>query len=347
MASSAPTATLQFAGKQLSPALSASAGDGRVRLVFSPGRLEMSASGAESTLTIAAPVEGDATGEAIVRGSMFAGFLSAADGETIDITLEDGLKLHSGGGEMDLPGDPPDSWYGLEHATEAKATWDSSALSQIGRVTHAASTKESHQAMRGVCFANGKAVATDASQLAAVDVAIGFDESLVIPAAALEVVRRLHDGMEPITVCTSGRSFTFRSQSWQFTTTLILEAFPDWPAAIPPPADPALVAFRDQFLGALKKVRIVAEKDLLNKVHIDRLDDEWLRAWAHLPDVGRHEEIFQGMLHLDHVLFNLDRLVPAIENLQQEVVSIEMAGPMKPAVIRSAGYLASVMPIRG
>lgn len=344
MATSAQTSALQAAGKQLAATLTAT--HDWARVVFTPGRLALSASTSEATLTVVVPVDGNDAGEVIVRGSMLTAFLSRAEGTTIELSLGDELGLHSGSGHMDLPQAPTDSWQEITHENEATAEWDGSALQQIARVTHAASTKETDQAMRGVCFLNGKAVATDRNRLAAVDLTVGFDHELVVPASALDTVAKLHDGVSPITICTSGEHFTLRSGAWCFTTTVIVDDFPNWPAVVPAEAPPALMAYSDQLLAALRHVRIVASQDPVNKVQIRRLDDDYLQAWAHVRDVGQAERTFQGSLAIETLAFNLDRLLSAVENLREETVAMEMADARSAAVFRADGYLAVVMPVR-
>ena len=336
--------------KNLAPAVSGSSADGRVRIEASDGRLELSAYGQDSALTVMVPITSSDEVPlcAIVQGRLLVDFIGASDGSTTDVSLRDELVVvHSGGSDLEIPHYLIDSWFSIAHVTINPAEWPADAPSQLARVTHAASTDDPKPVLRGVALGDGQAVATDAHRLSMIELPLGLDEQIIVPASALITLERLHDGVTPITVCTDGQHLTFAGPRWRLTTNLIEGEFPAWQSAIPAPAEPAIRAYGDLMLTALHRIKLVAGKVDLKKIQIEAVDDEWLRIWADLPEVGRQEDIVQGTTTHDRVQFNLDHLTRAVTHLNKATVEIEMASPTSPAVIRADGYLALIMPIRG
>ena len=201
--------------------------------------------------------------------------------------------------------------------------------------------------MRGLALGDGQAVATDDDRLSMIHLPLDCHEQIIVPASALVALERLHDGASPISVCTNGQHLTFSGSPWKLTTNLIEGDFPDWQRIMPPPAAPAIQAYGDQLITALHRIRLVAGKDNLRKIQIAAVDEDWLRIWADLPDIGHQEDLVQGTITHDRVQFNLDHLMNAVTHLNKATVEIEMATPTSPAVIRAEGYLALIMPIRG
>lgn len=340
---------LQLAAKLLSPALTGSAADGRILVVTRDGQVDLSTYGPESTLTLTVPVEGGdgAEVEAIVQGRILVDFISAADATSAEIDTRDGrFVLDCGDDNLGVQCYPAGSWHAAAHIDASRTTWPADAPKQLARVTHAASTASSKPALRGVALVDGWAVATDGQRLAAVRLPLALDEQIIVPASALATLERLHGGDSPVGVATDGQRLTFEGSTWKVTTTLLADEFPDWQAVIPKQTKPAMVTYRDQLLTALKKIRVVAGKDDLKKVHIEQHDDDYLRIWAELPDVGKQHGLAQGRIAHPLVAFNLAHLTNAVIHMVKDTVEIEMATPHEPAVMRCDGYLALVMPIR-
>jgi DNA polymerase-3 subunit beta len=338
-----------MAVKRLAPAISGSAADGRIRVEARAGAVHLSAYGRDSALTVAVPADPvDPELDVVVNGRLLVDFVGAADGRQTDLATRAHLfTVHAGGSDLEVPIYSASSWLALGHVVGESVEWPADAPAQLARVTHAASTDEYRQVMRGVALGSGHAVATDDDRLSMIELPVGHGQQIIVPAPALETLERLHDGLAPVAVCTNGRHLTFSGDRWQLTTNLIEGEFPAWQQAIPDPAEPTIRAYGDQLIAALHRIKLVAGKDELRKVQIAAADDEWLRIWADLPDVGRQEDIVQGAIAHERVQFNLDHLTNAVIHLNKPTVEIEMETPMSPAIIRAPGYVALIMPIRG
>lgn len=338
-------ARAQDAVKLLAPALSGAAADGRVRVMSTGGVLELSACSHDSTLSVEVPAEVATDLDDLVIGRLLVDFIASAIGDDLELSVADKLFVHAGGGELDLPRLPVESWRAIEHLDTPPTAWPPNAPDLLMRVAHAADP-DSPGVLGGIALQGGMAVATDKYRIAAVDLPLDMSEDIVVPATAMVALDRLHDGYSPIEARSSTSKMTFAGPGWKVTTNLIDDAFPDWRSQFPNEAPPALSAYRDQFLEALRRIKLVAGKDHLKKIQIETYDSGLLRIWADIPDVGRQEDLVEGTLKLPSVAFNLDNLTRAVQHLHRDSVNIEMAGVLAPAIIRGDGYLALLMPIR-
>ena len=338
-------ARAQDAVKLLGPGLTGSGADGRVRVIGRDGVLVLSACSHDSTLSVDVPATVEGEVDELVIGRLLVDFIGSAVGDDLEFSVAEKLFLHAGGGELDLPCLPVDSWMAIEHISSHRTEWPSTAPDLLMRVAHAADP-DSPGVLGGIGLQAGMAVATDKYRISAVELPLEMPGEIVVPASAMVTVARLHDGFSPIEVWSSLSKMTFAGPGWKVTTNLIDDDFPDWRPLFPEPARPALVAYRDQFLEALRRIKLVAGKDHLKKIQIETYNGELLRIWADIPDIGRQEDLVEGTLTLPPVAFNLDNLTRAVQHLQRDSVEIEMAGVLSPAILRGQGYLALLMPIR-
>jgi DNA polymerase III sliding clamp (beta) subunit (PCNA family) len=338
-------AKAQHAAKLLGPALTGPAADGRVRVVSREGVLVMSACGPDAVLSVDVPADVGVEIDELVVGRLLVDFIATAVGTDLVFTVAEKLFVHAGGGELDLPLIPVDSWLAIEHVESFPTTWPPNAPELLMRVAHAADP-DSPGALGGIALQSGMAVATDKYRISAVELPLEMPDDIVVPAAAMIALERLHDGFSPIEVRSTPSKMTFSGPGWTSTSNLIDDGFPDWRSQFPDSASPALVAYRDQLLEALRRIKLVAGKDHLKKIQIETYNPELLRIWADIPDVGRQEDLVEGTLQLPPISFNLDNLTRAVQHLHRDSVEIEMAGVLSPAILRGDGYLALVMPIR-
>lgn len=75
-------------------------------------------------------------------------------------------------------------------------------------------------------------------------------------------------------------------------------------------------------------------------------DNGGLRLEARLAEIGHQEDHIAGENTVGDVYLQMCHLNGLLEQLTEEVVTFNMAGPLAPAVAREAVYVTLLMPIR-
>lgn len=309
--------------------------------------VRVSSSDGEQLITATCPASACDRGRVIVPGRLLLDFIRASDATAVRLALSTAqaeLDLTAEESSIALACFPPTTWRSLTPCEGDEVTWSATDLDQLARITHAASRDVSRGALRGVCFGNGWAAATDAYRLAAVCVPFTSDEPAVVPNEAINALVRIYDG-GPCSVRFADGKVTFELRRATITSTLIAEEFPDWPAGVPDGGPESVTFGKVPMLSALDRLAILASKEHLGTLTVS-VENNRLRLECRVPDVGRQVDHVQGDCTMTAVSFQLRFLRAAVEQTRTDPVVLRMASALKPAVVREQDFIAMILPIR-
>lgn len=229
-------------------------------------------------------------------------------------------------------------------------------LAALRQVVRAASTDDSRPILTGVLLAaeaDGlRLVATDSYRLAVCDIpgvsVLTEGQSVLVPSRALnEVVKLLASG-DQIAVQLGGREASFTVGTNRLTTRLIEGDFPNYRGLIPANHPNRLTVDRQEFLDALRRVRLMAQES--TPVRLSMRGDE-LELVAIAQDVGEARESMDAGYDGQEltVAFNPQYLVDGVEVTPGDRVTLETIDALKPALVRpvdNGEFLYLLMPVR-
>lgn len=206
-------------------------------------------------------------------------------------------------------------------------------------------------------FAEGamKIVATDTYRLALRKVKVEYASqepvSAIVSARALgELLRVLsEDAQDPVNMALSGSQVEFEVGNVKVGSRLIEGQFPNYEKVIPSGHERRMIVPSAELEPALRRALIVAREDA-NRVVL-RPSGDVLQITAESPDVGRVEEEVPMRLEGEptEIAFNARYLLEVVEALETEDITLDLAGPLNPGMIRggdSEDYLYVLMPMQ-
>lgn len=224
----------------------------------------------------------------------------------------------------------------------------------LGLVVFAASTDETRYVLNGILFKINKGnlvlVATDGKRLAIaekkIDQEMDKSISVIIPIKTIhELNRNLKDGPE-VVIMLGQNQMLFDFGDVVIISRLIEGEFPDYQQVIPPVSGGKMKIERNQFLLAVKRAALLATQDY-QAVKLEVFKNKLVVSKS-TPDIGEsREEIAVEYQGKELVIgFNPAYLMDVLKNLADEKVELELIDSEKPGVVRSAGYVYIVLPMR-
>jgi DNA polymerase-3 subunit beta len=238
------------------------------------GRLTISATDLETSMTTAVEVESNADGKIAVPSKIILETLKALPEQPITFTADTdtlNIEIVTDSGRYKLSGQKPDDFPKLPKvdSTTSITMKTSSLANAISKSIFATGTDEMRQALTGVLFEIKKDginfVATDANRLVRfknTSVKPGAEINFVIPKKALNLLKAslpAHDDTNVrIDYNKSNAFFSFADVN--LICRLIDEKFPDYNAVIPTENPNKLLINRLDFLGSIRRISIFSNK---------------------------------------------------------------------------------------
>jgi DNA polymerase III subunit beta len=334
---------------------------GGVFLQAGNGRLELAATDMELSIRAGLDVEVLGEGSSVVPGRLLGDIvrlLPAGDVE-LEYQAEESTLLVTGGSAEyrvrtyaveDFPRLPETAGAPLSSVDAGPF------LAAIERVGRAAGRDDSRPVLTGIFARLGSdrlvMVATDSYRLAAIEASIQAGDAeleAIIPARALEELRRIASGMETIELGTLDNHVAFGIDGIWLTSRRIDGQFPDHTKLIPPASDftVELTLPRAELLDVVRRVAVMAHRASPLRI---RLADGELTISAQTQDVGEARESLPAGYSGEafEIGFNADYLRDGIESLEGDDVVLKLINPLRPGLIQgpddSFRYL--IMPIR-
>jgi DNA polymerase-3 subunit beta len=227
-------------------------------------------------------------------------------------------------------------------------------LETIGRVGRAASRDESRPVLTGILarFESGKLVmaATDSYRLSVKETPLEGeipDLEAIIPARALEELRRIAAGADELELGVQDNQVIFGAEGVWLTTRRIDGQFPNYKQLVPEQFEHEVALPRDELLEVVRRTSVVAERNSPLRL---RFAEGELTLSAQTQDVGESRETLPAPFRGEplEIGFNPQFLRDGLESVEGDEVVLRLINPLRPAVIAGEGgdFVYLIMPIR-
>jgi DNA polymerase-3 subunit beta len=334
---------------------------GGMLLQASGDQLELSATDMELSVRAQLEVEVLGEGSAAVPGRLLTDIVRLLPGSELELEYqseENTLRVSAGSAEYRVRTYSVEDFPRLPDATGATLSTVEAEpfLASIERVGRAAGRDESRPVLTGIFarFSAGRLamVATDSYRLSANETAVdaaGAELEAIIPARALEELRRIATGDSGIEVGTLDNHVLFGVDEVWLTTRRIDGQFPDHTKLIPPAEEftIALTLSRGELLDVVRRVAVMAHRASPLRV---KLEEGELTVSAQTQDVGEAREslpvAYAGETF--EIGFNADYLRDGIESVEGDDVVLKLINPLRPGLVQGAddSFRYLIMPIR-
>lgn len=324
-------------------------------------QLEVSATDMELSVKARLGVEVLGEGSAAVPGRLLTDIvrlLPAGDVELEYQAEENTLRVTSGSAEYRVRTYSVEDFPRLPEATGAPLSTVEAEpfLETIECVGRAAGRDESRPVLTGIFarLSGGRLVmvATDSYRLSVkeseVDAA-GVELEAIIPARALEELRRIATGGSAIEVGMLENHVIFGARDVWLTTRRIDGQFPDHTKLIPPGEEftISLTLPRAELLDVVRRIAVMAHRASPLRL---KLEEGQLTVSAQTQDVGEARESLPAAHTGDafEIGFNADYLRDGIESVDGDDVVLKLINPLRPGLIQGSdeSFRYLIMPIR-
>ena len=227
-------------------------------------------------------------------------------------------------------------------------------LETIGRVGRAASRDESRPVLTGILvrFESGKLVmaATDSYRLAVKETALGGDLpelEAIIPARALDEVRRIAAGSESIELGMLDNHAVFGVNGVWLTTRRIDGQFPNYTQLVPETFEHEVRMAREELLDVVRRTAVMAQRNSPLRL---RFAEGELTISAQTQDVGESRETLPAAFAGEplEIGFNAEFLRDGVDSIPGDDLVLKLINPLRPGLIQGADedYWYLIMPIR-
>jgi DNA polymerase-3 subunit beta len=325
------------------------------------GTLSFQATDLEVSIKVEAACLVEKAGQAVLPGRLFTEIIRSLPEAAVTVTVEgQTASIACGHASFTMKTLPPDDFPRFpEVAVDKTVELETAAVAEaVGHVVKAVSRDETRPILTGVLvIIEGpilRMVATDSYRLAVKEVELVNPSTeeieVVIPGKALEEVSRMMVGEKNITVGVSENQIVFSFGQTVFVTRRIEGSFPNYRQLIPKDVETKAVVSREEFLGAAKRVSLLAQHNSPLRVSVSA-EDQTVSLSATTQDVGGASEDIMGRVEGPEVeiAFNHLFLGDGINTATGEEMQIDIVSPLKPGVLRSPGdegFLYLLMPVR-
>jgi len=310
------------------------------------------------TIRIELKVGGEQDGKVVIPGALLADISRVLeDGQISFVMKEEEIQIKSGKSEFNIRTLPVDEFPKFEEPGGNEAKLDTNSLSNaFEQVVKAASLDDARPILTGVLLAaeqDGlRLVATDSYRMAIRDIPgteiLSRDEIVLVPSRALDVVKRVLNEGKELTVVLGEKEAVFKIENINIVTRLIEGEFPNYKGLIPEKNKNKLVINREETLGALQRVKLLAREATPVRLIMSEKKIELL---AIEQDIGQATEIIEGSYSGEEitVAFNPDYLIDGLDVISTEEVVLETTDALKPAILKGLEeetFLYLLMPVR-
>ena len=330
-----------------------------VLLQAQDGNLELAATDMELSIRAKLSAEVEGEGSAVVPGRLLTDIarLLPEDEVVLEHKVEEStVYVRSGASESRLRTYAVEDFPRLpDPATAALSTLDAEPLLEtISRVSRAASRDESRPVLTGILvrFEGSSLVmaATDSYRMAVKETAVGGDSpdlDAIVPARALDELRRVASGTNEIKLGTLENHVVFGVDDVWLTTRRIDGQFPNYRQLLPESFEHDVKLPREEFLEVIRRAGVMAQRSTPLRL---RFAEGELMVSAQTQDIGEaHEKMpiaFTG--EPLEIGFNPNWLRDGIESVVEDELTLRLINPLRPAVIAETGgdFWYLIMPIR-
>ena len=279
---------------------------------------------------------------------------------TLEAKKNHTATVNCGPSTFRIPGLPPEDFPALPLASEGEGV----VISQeglktvIARTAHAMSIEETRFILNGSLFMTQKndlvVVATDGRRLALAHAALTRPAKqpvrAIIPSKTVRELGRLlqqDDEVDDVTIAPlKDNQVAFRFGPVSMVTRLIEGEFPQFEKVIPPPSKHTFSCNRQLFMNAVRRANLMTAA--ASQAVLFELGASRLVVSKESAELGSAREELLAAYNGEPltIAFNPEFWLDALKALDEEEVTVEIAGPDRPAVIRLPDFVYLVLPMK-
>lgn len=263
-----------------------------------------------------------------------------------------------GSSHFRIPGLPPEDFPALPSTQQEGQVCVSQGTLKalVAKTAHAMSMEETRFILNGALMTTQKnqlvIVATDGRRLAVAEGELNTHTKsslqAIVPAKTVrELGRLLQDDDEEVTITPlKENQLTFQFGGVTVITRLIEGQFPAYEKVIPPPSKSTFSCDRQGLIGALRRAGLMTTAS--SQAVIFELSANRLVVSKESPELGSAREELPAAYTGEPITaaFNPEFWLDALKAIESSEVTVELAGPDKPAVIRQPGFTYLVLPMK-
>jgi DNA polymerase-3 subunit beta len=328
------------------------------------GKLELAATDMEVSLRVKLSAEVEGEGSAAVPGRLLTDIARLLPEQEVVLehrVEESTVYVTSGSSESRLRTYAVEDFPRLpDPSAAAMSTLESEPLLEtIARVSRAASRDESRPVLTGILvrFEGSSLImaATDSYRMAVKETAVSGsppDLDAIVPARALDELRRIAAGSSEIQIGTLENHVVFGVDDVWLTTRRIDGQFPNYKQLLPDAFEHDVKLPREEFLEVIRRAGVMAQRSTPLRL---RFAEGELTVSAQTQDIGEaHERMPVGFSGEPlEIGFNPSWLRDGIESVVEDELTLRLINPLRPAVIAESragddggDFWYLIMPIR-
>lgn len=327
------------------------------------GTLTLKSTDLEIGIQVILPAEVEEEGGATVPAKTFTELISSLAQEKVTLETKNGsLEVKTKKTKSTFQTISQDDFPKLfEEKGEKIATMNSNDLKKdSSMVVFSASTDTTRPALSGILMKKEKDgflfVATDGYRLSlkhhsATIGGYGSDQSVIVPARVFREVLAMKEGGETIDVYVAKNSnqVLFEMGQTLLVGRLIEAQYPDYEKIIPSDHASQITFEREELLKAVRICSIFA-REAANIITLS-LKQSMIIVSSQTPSVGENTVEIEAKLtgEENDIAFNARYLLDVLSHLSEDILTLEMTGPLNPGVFKikdNASFLHLIMPIR-
>lgn len=334
-----------------------------VLLKTEAGGLSLSATDLEISIRTTLPIETKEKGSLVVPSRLILDILNSLEEEMVELSLikEKGqIEVLSGESRFDVNVFFEEDFPKIPETSGPPACVIASDVINpvIREVVKAASRDDAKPILTGV-FTEIKGellrmVATDSYRLAVAESAIedgtSSDVDAIVPARSLKELNRIisSGSAEKVSIFLTGSQILFQAGEVELVSRLIEGEFPNYEQILPKGYEKKIRANKNRLLGAVRRASLMAQNN--SPVRLTTANNLMVVS-ANTQDVGEATERLDVEYPGEEmkIAFNPQYLMDGLSSVEEDEVVIEVADPLKPALIKpigEKGFLYLIMPIR-
>ncbi|PIS08888.1 DNA polymerase III subunit beta [Candidatus Beckwithbacteria bacterium CG10_big_fil_rev_8_21_14_0_10_34_10] len=346
---------------------------GNILISTKEAKIKLTATNLEISINVFLPAKKERSGQFTIPAKDITEFVSSLPTGRVDLEeKKEKLELVSGSYRAIFNGmsaaefpQVPSLVDGKKEDVLKKTKIDTkSFIKAVNYVNFAAAQDENRPVLTGVRLSfeesNLQLVATDGYRLSLkkikLEKKIDFP-TLIIPARALgEVVRIItsndsngEDEKLVLSITKDKTQVIFSYADTEVIARLIEDKYPDFSKIIPDKGENMAIIDREEFYKAIKAASIFARKSA-NIVKFTFFNNN-MTIEANAPEIGENE-IKIGIRYKgdkEQIAFNYRFIQDFLSNFDQESLSLEISGPLKPGLFKGEkdnSFLHVIMPVR-
>lgn len=332
----------------------------------------LTGSDSEVSIEITVPMEVDneevleieRAGAVVLSGRFFVDIIKKLSGEFVQLETNDSFqtKITAGKSEFNLSGNDPDQYPLLPEVNDEESLVISASVLKdvISQTNFAVSLSETRPVLTGVHwqFDNDEITftATDSHRLALRKLrGEQFNSDLgnaIIPGKSLsELNKIINDTDEEVEIHLSQNQVLFSYGNMRFISRLLEGNYPDTSRLFPENYETKVTVNNAEFFHAIDRVSLLAREGGNNVIRMN-INSSSVELSSNSPEVGTvNEDINTGEVEGEglKISFNSKYMMDALRAINNEDVTIEFYGTMRPFTLKSSEsdeVVQLILPIR-